>query len=107
MADVREIPQLTEELIELSKEYLRQETVEPAKLLGRAIGFSLLAAILFAWGGVLIVVGALHLFADRFPKSELWDSFVLIFTAILTLIVAGMIMYWAVRVQPEEPVAEE
>ncbi|MFQ5966815.1 MAG: phage holin family protein [Acidimicrobiia bacterium] len=106
MADVREIPQLTEELIELSKDYLRQETVEPAKLLGRAVGFSLLAGVLFAFGGVLIAVGAVHVFSDRLPDTELWSAFVLLLVALLTLIVATVVMLWAVRVEPSE-VGEE
>jgi hypothetical protein len=38
MAEPHEIPQLTAELIDMSREYLRQETLEPAKQLGRHAG---------------------------------------------------------------------
>src|SRR5690606_1729292 len=44
MAQPSEIPELATELYELSKEYLRQETVEPMKKLGTYAGLGLAGA---------------------------------------------------------------
>ena len=102
MPDAREIPELTNELVELSKQYLKEQTLEPAKQLGRTFGMSLLAASLFAGGGVLIVVGTMRLLRESLPESQLWSAFAVLVTALLTLIVAGMIMYRAIRIDPAQ-----
>ncbi len=102
MADAREIPQLTNELIELSKQYLRQETLEPAKRLGRVVGLSLVAALCFAFGAVLLIVGSMRLLVEQLPDSQLWSALGVVVTAISALIVAVMIMYYAVRVEPDD-----
>ena len=41
MSNVNELPQLAGELVEMSKEYLKQETLEPAKRLGKVAGLSI------------------------------------------------------------------
>lgn len=60
MSNVQEIPQMVSQLVDLSKQYVRQETIEPAKRLGRAAGMGLLAAVLFAIGAVLLSMATLR-----------------------------------------------
>ena len=50
-AGPKEIPELVSELATMSREYLRQEIVEPAKKLGRFAGFGMGAAALFSLRG--------------------------------------------------------
>ena len=45
MTERKEIPELTSELIDMSREYLRQETIEPAKRLGKHAGLGIGGAI--------------------------------------------------------------
>jgi len=60
MSNVQEIPQLVSQLVDLSKQYVRQETIEPAKRLGKAAGMGLLAGGLFAIGAVLLSMAMLR-----------------------------------------------
>lgn len=100
MPEAREIPALTSELVELSKEYLRQETIEPAKRLGKLVGFSLLAGLLFGIGGVLLSIAGLRVINDALPESDLWTSLGFVVTALLALVVAGAVVYTASNYDP-------
>lgn len=60
MSNVQEIPQMVSQLVDLSKQYVRQETIEPAKRLGKAAGMGLLAAVLFAIGAALLSMALLR-----------------------------------------------
>ncbi len=57
MAQPTEIPELATELYEMSKEYLRQETVEPMKKLGTYAGFGMGGAVAFAVATVFAMLG--------------------------------------------------
>lgn len=73
MSDPRELPQLVTELVDMSKEYLRQETIEPARRLGKVAGFGLAAGVLFSIGALLLAIAALRLVVDLLPDTELWS----------------------------------
>ncbi len=60
MSNVQEIPQMVSQLVDVSKQYVRQETIEPAKRLGKAAGMGLLASVLFAIGGLLLSMATLR-----------------------------------------------
>ena len=60
MSNVQEIPQMVSQLVDISKQYVRQETIEPAKRLGKAAGMGILASILFAAGGLLLSMAMLR-----------------------------------------------
>jgi hypothetical protein len=70
MAQIQDIPRLTSEFVELAKEYLLQETVEPAKKLGHFGGYSIGAAALWAIALVLITVAGLRALIDVLPSGE-------------------------------------
>lgn len=71
-AEEKELPQLVTELVDLSKEYLRQETVEPAKRLGRHAGFGIGAGVIFAFGALFLGLGVYALFQLVLPEGEWW-----------------------------------
>lgn len=72
MADPRELPQLVTELVDMSKAYLVQETVEPAKKLGRFAGMGLAAGLVFAIGALFLGFGAYALLKVVLPDGEWW-----------------------------------
>ena len=56
MSDITELPQLVTEMVEVSKEYLRDETIAPIKRLGAYSAKTVGAGILFALGAFLLAV---------------------------------------------------
>lgn len=67
-----EIPQLVTELVDMSKEYLRQETIEPAKKLGQMAGMGLAAGFVWAFATVFFMLGTYALFKTVLPEGEWW-----------------------------------
>ncbi len=82
MADINEIPDLIREFYELSKSYLIQETVEPAKRLGHFGGYSLGAAAIWAAAVVLLSVAGLRALYDVLPDSPYWEALAYIVFAV-------------------------
>jgi hypothetical protein len=93
----KELPQLVTDLTDLSKRYLMQETVEPAKRLGRVAGFGLAAGLLFAIGAVLLGIAAMRLIVDLLPESDLWSALGYTLSTLLLVGVAGLIIWRATR----------
>ena len=69
----QEIPELVTELAAMSKEYLRQEVVEPAKRLGRFAGFGLAAGFLFSTSALLLTLGLFALLRRLLPDTPWWS----------------------------------
>ena len=86
MADPREIPQLTTELIDMSREYLRQETLEPAKQLGRQAGRGLGGAMAIALGAFFMVLAVYSALKMLLPSGAWW---VVLARFITALVAAG------------------
>jgi hypothetical protein len=97
MGDLRELPEQVSELLDLSKEYLRQETIEPVKKLGRAAGMGFAASILFAIGAVLLSIAGMRLLVKALPEGELWSALGVFISFIVLAGVAGLIMWRASR----------
>ncbi|HKY48982.1 MAG TPA: phage holin family protein [Acidimicrobiia bacterium] len=76
----QEIPELVTELATMSKEYLRQEVVEPAKRLGRFAGFGLGAAVLFSMASLLLTLGLFALLRRLLPDTPWWSVGARLFT---------------------------
>lgn len=74
MAQLQDIPGLTSEFVELAKEYLLQETVEPAKRLGHFAGYSIGAAALWAVALVLLSVAGLRALIGVMPSGAYWEA---------------------------------
>jgi len=86
----KEIPQLTQELVEISKAYLVQETIEPAKQLGRTAGISLAGGMLIALGALFLVLGANQGFLSLSDDGRLWVALVSLLTAVVALAFAAL-----------------
>ncbi len=91
MADYKEIPQLSRELVEMSKDYLRQETIEPAKALGKHAGMGVGGAILFSLGAFFALLGAYSLLKMVLPDSEWYVVLARFLTALLGAGAAGLV----------------
>ena len=76
----QEIPELVTELATMSKEYLRQEVVEPAKKLGRLAGFGIGAAALFSVAAFLLTLGLFALLRRLLPETPWWSVGARLFT---------------------------
>lgn len=74
MAQIHDIPRLTTEFIELAREYLLNETLEPAKRLGHFAGFSIGAAALWSVALVLLSVAGMRALIDLLPTGPYWES---------------------------------
>lgn len=91
MAEAKELPQLVTELVDMSKTYLRQETIEPAKKLGRFTGMGIGAGFVFAFGALFLGLGAYALFRAVLPEGEWWLVLARGLTALFAAAGAGLI----------------
>jgi hypothetical protein len=82
MPEPKEIPQLVADLVDMSKEYLRQETLEPAKRLAKFAGMSLGAAVLFSFAAALLTLGVFALLRRLLPDTQWWAVGARLFTAL-------------------------
>ena len=92
MADVRELPELVREFVDMSKDYMRQETLEPAKQLGRFAGFALAGALAFALGALFLSVAAVRYLRDALPEGPNWSALGYIIAALVLGVVAGVLV---------------
>ncbi len=82
MTDPRELPQQVAELIELTKQYLRQETIAPMK---RLVGWAAqagLAAFLMAIAAVLLALSLHGFFVEVLPSQAWWEVAAAGFTSV-------------------------
>lgn len=92
MAGATELPDLVREFTEMSKEYLLQETVEPAKRLGRYAGFSIAAGLAFAIAALFLAIASLRGILTLLPEGPNWQALGYALTAIGLVLVAGIIV---------------
>ncbi len=93
MADPKELPQQVADLIELTKQYLRQETVDPMKNIGRSVARALITMLLVGLGVVLLALGLHEFLGEILPQGQWWAAASTALTAVVvllaTVIVAG------------------
>ena len=97
MAGATELPQMVTEFVDLSKEYLRQETIEPAKVLGRFAGFTVGASVMFAIGGLLLAIAAMRGIIGLLPEGPNWSALGYILGALGIGVVIGILVAVAGR----------
>lgn len=97
MSGPQELPQLVTELTDLSKQYLMQETIEPAKRLGRVAGMGLAAGVLFAFGSIFIGIAIALLLVSVLPEGDLWKALAYLIATLLLAGTAGLIIWRATR----------
>jgi hypothetical protein len=91
MPNPHEIPHIATELVEMSREYLRQETLEPAKRLGKQAGMGVGGAIVMAIGGICLAWGLYYGLVMLLPEGEWWVVLARGLTAIAAAAAAGII----------------
>ena len=93
VAKTSELPEMVGEFIELSKQYLREQTLEPAKKLGRLAGFSFAGAIVMALAVTFLAIAGARLIIDVLPDGAIWSGFGYILSSIALLMVTGFVMW--------------
>ncbi len=97
MADPQEIPQIATELIDMSREYLLQETIEPAKRLGKVAGKGIGGAALLSIGAFLVAwaiyYGWIALFEGVVNDSQWWVVLSRFLTALIAAGAAGIVVW--------------
>lgn len=84
----RPLPDLLSELWELVQTYVKQETVDPIKGVGRFVAYGVAGAFLVGIGVVLLSVGVLRVLQSEtdttFTGSLTWIPYGIVFVAMLT-----------------------
>jgi hypothetical protein len=96
MAEPQEIPQIATELIDMSREYLLQETIEPAKRLGKVAAKGVGGAMVLSIGAFLIAWAVYHGLKMVFPEGEWWVVLSRFVTALAAAGTAGII-FWRMQ----------
>lgn len=91
MKDFQEIPQQLTALFQMSKDYLRQQTLEPAKRLGKHAGMGIGGALLFSFGAFLALLGIYDLLKMVLPDSEWYVVLARLLTAVAAMLGAGLV----------------
>jgi hypothetical protein len=97
MAKVTELPQLISEFIDLAKAYLREQTLEPAKRLGRLFALSAAASALFVLAGLFLSIVGMRLIVEALPDGSIWSGFGYIISAFALLAITGLVMWRAAK----------
>lgn len=101
MPNPQEIPQIATELVEMSREYLRQETLEPAKRLGKQAGMGIGGSIVMAIGSVCLAWALYYGLTVLLPDGEWWIVLARGLTAIAAAAAAGIIG-WRISVDSKQ-----
>jgi xanthine/uracil/vitamin C permease (AzgA family) len=95
MMGTKEIPELVTEFVAMSKEYLRQETVGRAKLVGRHTGVGMGAAFASALAIIFLSVAGVRLLIDAMPGEpdhQMWSGLAYVIGALVLGLVAAIIV---------------
>ena len=98
-SESKSIPALVGELWEMTLAYLKQETVEPAKGLGRFVAFGVGGSLVLALGLVIMLLGGLRALQDEtgatFTGDLTWAPYGI--TAGGALVLVAAVAWAAVR----------
>jgi len=100
MPNAQEIPNIAGELVEMSREYLRQETLEPAKRLGKQAGMGIGGAIILSIGTVCLAWALYYGLQLLFSEGPWWVVLSRGMTAIVTGFSAAMVG-WRIQVDSQ------
>jgi hypothetical protein len=80
--------EIVQDLWQLTKDYARQETVDPLKALGRFVGYGLAGAVLLGLGGFFLALALLR--ALQTQTGDLFDGYLDVLPYVITLLVTGL-----------------
>jgi hypothetical protein len=90
----KSMPEVATELWGLTKDYARQETVEPLKGVGRYLGYGAAGALLLAVGVILLMLAGLR--ALQTETGDALDGNLSWLPYLIVLVVASALVGWAV-----------
>ena len=93
MPDPREIPQLASELLQMSREYLREQTIEPLKRLGKHAGMGFGGALVLSMGSVFLTLALYGGLKVWLPEGEWWIVLARFATGMAAASMAGIIVW--------------
>ena len=93
MPDSKEIPQIATQLVDMSREYLRQEVVEPAKSLGKQAGLGVGGAVLLAIGAIVGAWGLYYGLIMWLPEGEWYVVLSRFIVAVTAAAIAGLVVW--------------
>lgn len=98
MARASELPELVKEFTDMSKDYLRQETLEPAKRLGKYAGYSVGAGALFAFAALFLGLGVTRAIVHLMPDgSPYWEALGYLIAVLVLGGIAGLLVQAGTR----------
>ena len=97
MAGPTELPQLISEFIDLAKKYLLENTIVPAKKLGRLFGISLTASLLFVLAALSLSVVVMRFIVEALPDGAIWSGLGYIVSAVALLVVTALVLWRAAK----------
>ncbi len=95
MATTKEIPELVTEFVGMSKEYLRQETMGRAQLVGRHAGVAMGMALVAALAVIFLSIAGLRLLIDVMPGEpdhQMWSGLAYVLAAFGLAAIGGIIV---------------
>jgi len=93
----KELPEHAVEFVEMAKQYVQEQTLEPAKALGRLAGMGFAAAAVFTLAALFLGIAAMRLIVDGLPDGNIWSGFGLILASIGLFGVTGLVMWRATK----------
>jgi hypothetical protein len=91
MADAKEIPQQVADLVELTKRYLRQETIDPLRRIGLSVARGAIVAVLVGLGVVFGAMALHHVLSGAFGDGGLPQAGAAAITAATMSLVAAIV----------------
>lgn len=97
MPPVTELPDLIGEFIDLATRYLREQTIEPAKRLGRLFAYSAASSLLFILAAGFLAVAGMRWILRVMPDGDIWSGVGYLAAAAALLATTGLVMWRATR----------
>lgn len=86
----KSLPNLAGELWDLVRAYAKQETIEPAKGLGRFVGWGVAGSVLLGSGTVLLVLAVLRVLQDE--TGTVFDGNLSMVPYVLTFVICAVVV---------------
>lgn len=93
MARTSELPEMVTEFIQLAKQYMREQILDPAKGLRRFAGFSFASAIVLALAVIFLSMAGARLIIEVLPTGVLWSGLGYVLASIALLLLTGLMMW--------------
>lgn len=89
----RSMPEVASELWGLTRDYARQETIDPLKGVGRYLAYGTLGALLLGTGVILLMLAGLR--ALQTETGDTLDGNLSWLPYLIVLVVAAVLVVWA------------